>query len=97
VALTRARNRLIVEWPQEDGVDEAPLPITARRLMADVCGVTVDGGHLLVGTERFPARQVVCGKEIPASFETDPSGIVMAERDLRFALVTQAPMEAPRC
>lgn len=95
VALTRARNRLILEWPQDDGADEPPLPITARRLMSDLCGVAIEGEGLLVGKDRFPARQIVCGKDIPVSFEADSSdGAVVSDRDLRFALVSQAPMES---
>jgi ATP-dependent exoDNAse (exonuclease V) beta subunit len=98
VALTRARNRLIVEWPQDDGADEAPLPITARRLMSDLCGVAIEGEGLLVGKDRFPARQIVCGKDIPASFEADSSdGTVVSDRDLRFAWCRRRRWKALRC
>lgn len=62
--------------------------------MTDMCGVALDGGHLAVGKERFPARQTVCGKDIPEAFETSQfDEAVLAERDLRFALMRQEPME----
>lgn len=87
VALTRARDRLVIEWPQEDDADEPPLPITTRRLMADVCGLQVDGNQIMIGAAGFPARVIVCGKELPASFEEDAEPLVVhSDREPRFAL-----------
>ena len=94
VALTRARDRLIIEWPQCDGAEEPPLPITARRVMADACGVSIAGNQIHLGADCFPARLTVCGKERPASFDEASKRIAAGStREPRFALVS-SPMRA---
>jgi ATP-dependent helicase/nuclease subunit A len=94
VALTRARNRLIIEWPQDDEKVEPPLPITARRLMNDVCGLTLQGNQIIIGTDSFPARMTICDKEIPASFAADTRvGLGASDRELRFAIEQRPVVE----
>jgi ATP-dependent exoDNAse (exonuclease V) beta subunit len=95
VALTRARNRLVIEWPQDDGADEPPLPITARRLMAEVSGLQIGANSVEIGEQSFPARVQDLGKELPPSFDEvhDTRGDAL-DRELRFAIVQQAPPEA---
>jgi ATP-dependent exoDNAse (exonuclease V) beta subunit len=94
VALTRARNRLIIEWPQDDEKVEPPLPITARRLMNDVCGLTLQGNQITISAERFPARMTICDKEIPASFAAETRvGLGALDRELRFAIEQRPVME----
>tara|TARA_R110000772_G_scaffold268734_1_gene398394 strand:- start:19577 stop:22738 length:3162 start_codon:yes stop_codon:yes gene_type:complete len=87
VALTRARDRLIIEWPQDDDKADPPLPITARRLLDDVCGIELHGNQISVGAEDFPTRVTVCEKEMPASFNTETKvHLDGSEREPRFAL-----------
>jgi ATP-dependent exoDNAse (exonuclease V) beta subunit len=94
VALTRARNRLIIEWPQDDEKSDPPLPITARRLMNDVCGLVLDGNQIIVGAKSFPARLTICDKDIPASFEAEERATLdLPDRELRFAIVPQPAEE----
>ena len=95
VALTRARNRLVIEWPQDDGADEPPLPITARRLMAEVSGLQLEANRIEIGDQTFPAKVQDLGKELPPSFDEVPGTLGDAsDRDARFAILPQAPPEA---
>ena len=87
VTLTRARDRLIIEWPQDDEKVELPLPITGRRLLNDVCGIRFQGNQISVGAVEFAARMTICSKELPASFEAENKVHLDApDRELRFAL-----------
>jgi ATP-dependent exoDNAse (exonuclease V) beta subunit len=70
VALTRARNRLIIEWPQEDGKVDVPSPITARHLLSDVCGIKIEGNQINIDGATFSTRVTVCTKYKPESFDT---------------------------
>jgi ATP-dependent helicase/nuclease subunit A len=97
VALTRARNRLVIEWPQEDGAEEPPFPITARRLMSEDCVVRLEANIVKVGSVEFAARVHQLGKDLPPSFEAvveaTPSP---SEREPRFGIVRQvAGVAAP--
>jgi ATP-dependent exoDNAse (exonuclease V) beta subunit len=94
VALTRARDRLIIEWPQDDEKVDPPLPITARRLLNDACGIRFQGNQISVGAEEFPARMTICSKELPASFEAENKvHLDASDRELRFAL-ERRPIDA---
>jgi len=94
VALTRARDRLVVEWPQPDGKDDAKPPITAHRMMTDLCGVQVKDNHLEIGGATFPARNMICSAEVPASFEEMATvAPVKGDHAPRFALVCEAAGE----
>ena len=94
MALTRARDRLIIEWPQDDGKLDPPLPITGRRLLNDVCGIRFQGNQISVGNEDFPARMTICSKELPASFEAENKvHLDASDRELRFAL-ERRPIDA---
>jgi ATP-dependent helicase/nuclease subunit A len=91
VALTRARDRLIIEWPQDDDKVEPPLPITARRLLNDVCGIKLQGNQITVGSANFPSRMTVCDKEMPASFDTEGTvWLASNDREPRFAIEKRA-------
>jgi ATP-dependent exoDNAse (exonuclease V) beta subunit len=91
VALTRARDRLIIEWPQDDDKVEPPLPITARRLLNDVCGIKLQGNQITVGSAHFPSRMTICDKEIPASFDTEGTVCLASnDREPRFAIEKRA-------
>lgn len=92
VALTRARDRLIIEWPQDDEKVEPPLPITWRRLLSDVSGFRLAGNLINVQTGTFAARMTICDKEIPASFEVE-RGIDLETnvREPRFAIERRTP------
>ena len=95
VALTRARDRLMIEWPLEDGAAEAPFPITSRRLLADWCGLRLDGNQIQIGPDTFPARILVCQAEIPASFEEPPENALgAASHQPRFAIRADMAREA---
>lgn len=71
VALTRARDRLILEWPEfalkeKDGA-LAP-PNHAAFLQAE-SGLTIGAGEIALGEEKFPARIVAAGDETPPEFD----------------------------
>ncbi|MDE1918043.1 MAG: UvrD-helicase domain-containing protein [Sphingomonadales bacterium] len=96
VALTRARDRLIVEWPQDDDASEAPLPITARRLLAEDAGLALGDNTVTIAGLSFSARVHALGKDMPPSFGEDEfDGLaIAADRELRFAISAQAPVDA---
>jgi ATP-dependent helicase/nuclease subunit A len=62
VVLTRAREKVILEWPSylegKDGV-------TYWSLLKDLTGMRPAGGKVVVGKEEFPCRVSVAGKEMP--------------------------------
>ena len=93
VALTRARERLIIEWPQPGDAKEPPFPITARRLLTHHAQFRIARNHVEIGAKTFPARIVVCQKDLPASFDavSDLLDLEFA-REPRFAIM---PREAP--
>ena len=70
VALTRARERLIIEWPlvKEKAGEDLP-PISAHRILLDDCGFSVKANSVAIGDLSFPVRQTICGDELPAIFE----------------------------
>ena len=93
VALTRARERLIIEWPQSDEREELPLPITARRILSDECGFGVDKSEIFVGENRFSARNLICGKDMPSSIDLETQIMIANfDREPRFAINTNDPL-----
>ena len=90
VALTRARNRLIVEWPQDDGADEPPFPITARRLLDDHGGMSLGSNTVGLGGQSFSAKVHALQAALPPCFGEDADNGDMADRrEPRFAIVEQ--------
>lgn len=69
VALTRARNRLIIEWPKVKDPKEGELPISAYRLLAKQCGIKIGGAGIGIGTQEYDARQLVCTEDLPGIFD----------------------------
>lgn len=70
VALTRARDVLVLEWPetfaQKAEAGEKP-PFSGSALLA-ACGMRVEPGKIRLGQASFPARTSFCGKEMPPEF-----------------------------
>ena len=95
VALTRARDRLILEWPLLDKPNDGPVPITAQRLLVDDCAMRLDGNSAAIGTAVFPARMTLCSPAMPAAFEDDRSSLAPASnREPRHAILARTP-DAP--
>ncbi len=93
VALTRARERLVIEWPRHDDVKEMPFPITARRLLDEQAQFRIAENRVEIGAQTFPARRVVCHKDLPGSFDTAAEPInIGSVREPRFSII---PREAP--
>ena len=90
VALTRARNRLIVEWPQDDGADEPPFPITARRLIDERGGLRLGANALDLGGQSFSAKVHALEAALPLCFGEDAADAAGADkREPRFAVIEQ--------
>lgn len=94
VALTRARNRLVVEWPQDDEVDEPPYPITARRLMEAHGGMAIKGNEVVIGGQAFPARISALGVDRPPCFDEAVTVSAAAQREPRHAILGLVPAPA---
>jgi hypothetical protein len=91
VALTRARNRLIVEWPQDDGADEPPFPITARRLMDEHGALSLGANSVELGGQSFSAKVHALEAALPPCFGEDAADLAGADkREPRFAVIEQA-------
>ena len=66
VALTRARERLILEWPANL---EKSSRYTYWHLLKESARAEVQGNTLQVGKEAFPCRVVAASKETPPDFD----------------------------
>ena len=81
VALTRARDALIIEWPEfhlsKKRREDESVPMTMAHLLATRCGLRLEAAALALGDDLFPARIIPCPKEMPPAFEaqaaTSPS------------------------
>ncbi|WP_114965330.1 UvrD-helicase domain-containing protein [Alkalilacustris brevis] len=73
VALTRARDRLVLEWPdfKLKKPSDGPGPGNYAEMLADECGLEVQAGKAAIGKERFAARILECGDAPPPEFD-DP-------------------------
>uniref|UniRef100_UPI003564D602 UvrD-helicase domain-containing protein n=1 Tax=Roseovarius sp. TaxID=1486281 RepID=UPI003564D602 len=67
VAMTRARDRLILEWPEFaiKKLGEIEGPANHAEMLVLEAGLTPAAGCLKVGQERFPARSLICSAEPP--------------------------------
>ena len=76
MALTRARDALIIEWPQFQ-IEKSPKDEAAERtsgyLLANQCGIIVSPNALVMNGKPFPARVIHCPKEMPAAFDSEPT------------------------
>lgn len=91
VALTRARDRLVIEWPQPDGVEEPPYPVTAHRLLADEGALVVNANAVMIGETSHEATICAPDPDEPQCFAneaTPPPGSV--RREPRYAINPQA-------
>jgi ATP-dependent helicase/nuclease subunit A len=82
VALTRARDALIIEWPEFEVskmLKDDVVPMNSGHLLANQCGITVGPEALVVNGKSFPARVIHCPKEMPAAF--DREGTTPLRRD----------------
>jgi ATP-dependent helicase/nuclease subunit A len=88
VALTRARDRLILEWPafqlakKEDDDDAAST--SYARLLAVESAVELTGDGICVAGKQFSARMLFCGDAKPSEFDT--KGAPEREIALRYGL-----------
>jgi ATP-dependent exoDNAse (exonuclease V) beta subunit len=73
VALTRAREQLILEW-------ETNLQNSSRytywHLLRDVGNVKLEGNQLLIGEASFPCRVIAADREPPQGFEAPAAQVV---------------------
>ena len=67
VALTRARDRLILEWPDFalKKLGESAGPANYAEMLVLFAGVEPQAGLLKTGEKSFPARTLICGNETP--------------------------------
>jgi ATP-dependent helicase/nuclease subunit A len=72
VALTRARDRLILEWPdfKLDKTDDET--VTCAGMMRDA-GMSVAAGAIVIADAKIPARTISSGDERPPEFEREAS------------------------
>jgi hypothetical protein len=66
VALTRARDKLVLEWP---GYLAGKDKVTSWSILAEECGVVLGKDSLSVGDKKFPCAVVAGGTELPEDLE----------------------------
>jgi ATP-dependent helicase/nuclease subunit A len=95
VALTRARDALVIEWP-EFQIEKTPKDEAAERtsgyLLANQCGITVSPDALVVNGKAFPARVIHCPKEMPAAFDSEPTTPLRQESAYGRNAIRREPM-----
>lgn len=95
VALSRARDALIVEWPQFQ-IDKEPKDEAAERtsgyLLANQCGIAVSPDALVVNGKPFPARVIHCPKEMPAAFDREATTPLQLESAYGRNAIRRGPM-----
>ncbi|WP_296644776.1 UvrD-helicase domain-containing protein [Roseinatronobacter sp.] len=67
VALTRGRDRLILEWPDFalKKLGEGEGPANNAEILVLEAGMQPEAGHMKVGGIDFPARTLICSTEAP--------------------------------
>jgi hypothetical protein len=68
VALTRARDKLVLEWP---GYLAGKDKVTSWSILAEECGVVLGKDSLSVGDEKFPCAVITGGTELPEELGLD--------------------------
>jgi ATP-dependent exoDNAse (exonuclease V) beta subunit len=94
VALTRGRDRLILEWPDFvlKRLGESDGPANHAEMLVLEAGMQPEAGTLKVGGASFPARTLMCSAEAPGMLDAS-GGQEPSERlafgELRLILETQ--------
>lgn len=90
VALTRGRDRLILEWPDFalKKVGEGDGPANHAEMLVLEAGMEPQAGSLKVGSVYFPSRTLMCSNEPPGLEKRSE----MQENSERFAFGEQRPM-----
>jgi ATP-dependent exoDNAse (exonuclease V) beta subunit len=95
VALTRARDALVIEWP-EFQIEKMPKDDAAERtsgyLLANQCGIAVSPDTLVVNGKSFPARVIHCPRERPAAFDREPTTPLRQEAAYGRNAIRREPM-----
>jgi ATP-dependent exoDNAse (exonuclease V) beta subunit len=91
VALTRARDRLILEWPEKalEKDDDPARPLTCAGLLLHEAGLRVAPDAVTVGETRHPATVIVCPETLPVA-EPAPLAPAQAHRPGRPAPLSEA-------
>lgn len=91
VALTRARDRLVIEIPappKKKVGEEDPLPVVPAGILTRECGLILGDNWLEVAGERFTAKITQCPEDMPRAFSVPPEPAGEVGRTPRFALVS---------
>jgi ATP-dependent exoDNAse (exonuclease V) beta subunit len=76
VALTRAREKIILEWPAFLDNGKERKTVTYWELLTHDTGMILDGNKLRMGGNEYDCRVVNAGKERPEMFEAETPAIV---------------------
>ncbi len=71
VALTRARDKLLLEWPSYQGRSQRSQSDSYWKLLRESWSLDSDSGILQVGDWRFPCEAGTGAKELPAGFDLE--------------------------
>ncbi|MFG1393151.1 UvrD-helicase domain-containing protein [Xanthobacter agilis] len=95
VAITRARDTLVLEWPNANVQKVLGQPgepcFSAAALFAVECGMRIEPGKIYISEKSQPARVSFCGKIMPPEFDAPPrSGARALPHFVRRAVVPHA-------
>lgn len=88
VALTRAKEQLILEWPQNLANSST---YTFWHLLRDAAKVNLDANQMMVGDIAFPCRVTAADRELPAAFEESVSPLSQALPVIGWRALQPAP------
>lgn len=99
VALTRARDKLIIEWPAfhlKKGIDEEKGCRSYAHVLTSACGLSLGEGRLMLNGAGFRARVTHCPEDMPPEFDEAAELPVLQRRYGfgRMAILPDAPREA---
>lgn len=75
VALTRAREKVVLEWPEHQAGDNLK---SYWQMLTAWTGMTLDQGRLLINATEHPCHVVTCHKQSPSIFCDQPAGGLQA-------------------
>ena len=69
VALTRAREKVILEWPSYLDNGRERKKVSYWEVLTESTGMTLEGNKLKIGKKKFDCRVVKTGRELPPEYD----------------------------
>ncbi len=70
VVITRAREKVILEWPQYLDNGRERSTVTFWEVLTQTTGMTLDANHLKIGRQQFDCRVMETDRDLPPEYDT---------------------------